>query len=578
MRINNNILYFEKDFNVTNNIEPLFAQAGNTGLRKASLWLMLLGMSCFLLACGSNTEERVKAENADRMLAAQHRVLQQERMMAASMVTAKRRAKSSLMHSTPPPGYMKPSNDRFLPIENQGIHLVSSEPVSTFSVDVDTAAYSIVRSYLSNGNMPPSDAVRIEELINYFDYDYPSAKDDQVFAVDTEVATAPWNDDALLLRIGLQAKQADLEARPDANLVFLLDVSGSMHGDDRLGLIKKGVRIMLKQLTANDRVSIVVYAGASGLVLDSAAGNHYAQILSALDQLSAGGSTHGSAGIRLAYKTAKQNFIKDGINRVILATDGDFNIGTVDHQSLIDMVKREAGEGVELTVLGVGRGNYNDATMEQLADQGNGNYAYLDNVKEANRVLGRHLLSNLFTVARDVKLQVEFNPSHVAEYRLIGYENRTLAREDFNNDKADAGEMGAGHNVTALYEIVLNESKGRRVDPSRYQNEQAVGSSSDELAFIKVRYKPLDNDESQLSTYPVSKLDIKSIDKASDDFKYSAAVAAFGQLLRQSKYTNEFTYDDVQALVRQSRGADVNGERGSFLGLVELAKNTDQSY
>ncbi|MCK5263942.1 MAG: von Willebrand factor type A domain-containing protein, partial [Gammaproteobacteria bacterium] len=348
------------------------------------------------------------------------------------------------------------------------------------------------RNYLSNGSMPPSAAVRIEELINYFDYDYPAAKDDQAFAVATEVATAPWNEDALLLRIGLQAKQADLDTRPDANLVFLLDVSGSMHGDDRLGLIKKGVRIMLKQLTANDRVSIVVYAGASGLVLDSAAGNHYAQILSAMDQLSAGGSTHGSAGIRLAYKTAKQNFIKDGINRVILATDGDFNIGTVDHQSLIDMVKREAGDGVELTVLGVGRGNYNDATMEQLADQGNGNYAYLDNVKEANRVLGRHLLSNLFTVARDVKLQVEFNPSLVAEYRLIGYENRTLDREDFNNDKADAGEMGAGHNVTALYEIVLNDSKGRRVDPSRYQNEQAIGSSSDELAFIKVRYKPLD--------------------------------------------------------------------------------------
>ena len=557
-----------------NNIEPVFAQGKNTGLSKAGLWLALLGLSSFLLACGTNTGESVKEDGAaDQEVMLHH--IQQERH--ALMAAAKRRAKSSLVRSPSRSAHKESNKDRFLPIENQGIHLVSSEPVSTFSVDVDTAAYSVVRNYLSNGSMPPSAAVRIEELINYFDYDYPAAKDDQAFAVATEVATAPWNEDALLLRIGLQAKQADLDTRPDANLVFLLDVSGSMHGDDRLGLIKKGIGIMLKQLTANDRVSIVVYAGASGLVLDSAAGNHYAQILSAMDQLSAGGSTHGSAGIRLAYKTAKQNFIKDGINRVILATDGDFNIGTVDHQSLIDMVKREAGDGVELTVLGVGRGNYNDATMEQLADQGNGNYAYLDNVKEANRVLGRHLLSNLFTVARDVKLQVEFNPSHVAEYRLIGYENRTLAREDFNNDKADAGEMGAGHNVTALYEIVLNESKGRRVDPSRYQNEQAVGSSSDELAFIKVRYKPLDKDESQLSTYPVSKLDIKSIDKASDDFKYSAAVAAFGQLLRQSKYTNEFTYDDVQALVRQSRGADVNGERGSFLGLVELAKNIDKS-
>ena len=552
-----------------NNIKPLFTQGKNTGLRKLGLYLALLGLSSFLLACATNTAESVK-EKRDR----QQAIHQQEQMMAAS--ANQRRAKSSLMQSISRPPHKAPSNDRFLPIENQGIHLVSSEPVSTFSVDVDTAAYSIVRSYLSDGSMPPSDAVRIEELINYFDYDYPEAKGDQAFAVDTEVATAPWNKDALLLRIGLQAKQADLDTRPNANLVFLLDVSGSMHGDDRLGLIKKGVGIMLDQLTANDRVSIVVYAGASGLVLDSASGNQHAQILSALEQLSAGGSTHGSAGIRLAYKTAKQNFIKGGINRVILATDGDFNIGTVDHQSLIDMVKREAGEGVELTVLGVGRGNYNDATMEQLADQGNGNYAYLDNVKEANRVLGRHLLSNLFTVARDVKLQVEFNPSHVAEYRLIGYENRTLDREDFNNDKADAGEMGAGHNVTALYEIVLNESKGRRIDPARYQNEQAAGSKSDELAFIKVRYKPLDKDDSLLSTYPVSKLDIKPANETSVDFKYTAAVAAFGELLRQSKYSNGFTYDDVLALVRQSRGADINGERGSFLGLVELAKNIDK--
>ena len=556
---------------MTNNIKPLFTQGTSTRLRKLGLCLTFVGISC-LPACGSNTEDGIKEASADR----QQAMLQHEQMIATSMAS-QRRAKSSLIQSFSGSAYKEPSNDRFLPIENQGIHLVSTEPVSTFSVDVDTAAYSTVRSYLSDGNMPPSDAVRIEELINYFDYDYPEAKGDQAFAVATEVSTALWNEDALLLRIGLQAKQADLDTRPDANLVFLLDVSGSMHGDDRLGLIKKGVGIMLKQLTSNDRVSVVVYAGASGLVLDSAAGNQHAQILSALEQLSAGGSTHGSAGIQLAYKTAKQNFIKGGINRVILATDGDFNIGTVDHQSLIDMVKREAGEGVELTVLGVGRGNYNDATMEQLADQGNGNYAYLDNVKEANRVLGRHLLSNLFTVARDVKLQVEFNPSHVAEYRLIGYENRTLDREDFNNDKADAGEMGAGHNVTALYEIVLNESKGRRIDPARYQNEQATGSNSDELAFIKVRYKPLDKDESQLSSYPVNKINIRDASKASDDFKFSAAVAAFGELLRQSKYSNGFTYDDVLALVRQSRGADNNGERGSFLGLVELAKNIDKS-
>ena len=344
-----------------NNIKPLFTQAQSTGLRKLGLCLTVLGMSSFLLACGSNTEEGVKEASTDR----QQAMLQHEQMMSASMA-GQRRAKSSLIQSFSGSAYKQPSNDRFLPIENQGIHLVSSEPVSTFSVDVDTAAYSMVRSYLSDGSMPPSAAVRIEELINYFDYDYPSAKDDEAFAVATEVSTAPWNEDALLLRIGLQAKQADLDTRPDANLVFLMDVSGSMHGDDRLGLIKKGVGIMLERLTARDRVSIVVYAGASGLVLDSAAGNQHAQILSALEQLSAGGSTHGSAGIQLAYKTAKQNFIKNGINRVILATDGDFNIGTVDHQSLMDMVKREAGEGVELTVLGVGRGNYNDATMEQI--------------------------------------------------------------------------------------------------------------------------------------------------------------------------------------------------------------------
>ncbi|MCX7555008.1 VWA domain-containing protein [Marinicella sp. S1101] len=462
--------------------------------------------------------------------------------------------------------------ENYKQFENHTVQSVLDTPISTFSIDVDTGSYANVRRMLNQGQIPRKDAVRVEELINYFSYDYqaPEAMN-QPFMANTELAPSPWNDNAHLLHIGIKGYEQPATARPAANLVFLVDVSGSMNSPDKLGLLKSSLKLLTNQMNKADHVAIVVYAGAAGVVLEPTRGNNQAKIAAALDQLSAGGSTNGAAGIHLAYQLAEQNMVKDGINRILVATDGDFNVGTTNFEALKELVEEKRQKGVSLTTLGFGTGNYNDHLMEQLADVGNGNYAYIDTIKEANKVLVEQINSTLFTIAKDVKIQVEFNPDVVSEYRLIGYENRQLNTEDFDNDKVDAGEIGAGHTVTAIYEIVLQGKKGW-LGESRYQKQVVTNNIQDEIAFLKIRYKQPDADNSQLLQWPIMKADIKDLGQVSDEFKFAASVAAFGQLLRDGTYLNSFGYDDVMSLARASKGADDYGYRGEFLQLVSLAK------
>ncbi|RFF31290.1 vWA domain-containing protein [Wenzhouxiangella sediminis] len=449
------------------------------------------------------------------------------------------------------------------------IHRVSEQPVSTFSIDVDTGSYANVRRMLNAGQLPPKGAVRVEEMINYFDYDYPAPEDPSTpFNVVLEQAASPWNENTRLLQIGIKGFVPPPEDVPPANLVFLVDVSGSMHSPDKLGLLKNALKMLAGQLDGDDRVAMVVYAGATGVVLESTPGDQAVKIRNALDQLQAGGRTNGAAGIELAYAQARQGFIEGGINRIILATDGDFNVGTVDFDALVDLVERNRQSGVALTTLGFGTGNYNDHLMEQLADAGDGNHAYIDTLGEARKVLVDEMGATLHTIARDVKIQVEFNPAVVAEYRLIGYENRMLAREDFNNDAVDAGDIGAGHTVTALYELALVGSGGERMDPLRYGAARATREISNELGIVRLRYKQPESDSSQLIERPVPNLAAES---ASERLRFAAAVAAFGQHLRGGKYLEGFSMEDVHALARDSKGADAFGYRGEFLQLVRLA-------
>jgi Ca-activated chloride channel family protein len=381
---------------------------------------------------------------------------------------------------------------------------------------------------------------------------------------------------SFLLRVGLKGYDIAAEKLPPANLVFLVDVSGSMMSPDKLPLLKSGLKLLVQKLRAQDRVSLVIYAGNTGVILEPTPGDQKGRILAALEGLTAGGSTNGGAGIKLAYAMAEQGFIKSGINRVLLATDGDFNVGTVSFEALKNMVEDKRKTGVSLTTLGFGTGNYNDRLMEQLADAGNGNYAYIDTLNEANKVLVSEMSSTLQTIAKDVKIQIEFNPSVVAEYRLIGYENRALKREDFNNDKIDAGDIGAGHTVTALYEITLTGGKGQKIDPLRYGKEAVVAGNKDEIAVLRLRYKLPESDKSLLIEQALKTADMqRDAGKTSADFRFSAAVAAFGQLLRGGKYTGDFDYDDIARLAQGGRGQDGFGYRGEFLTLVNLAKSLD---
>jgi Ca-activated chloride channel family protein len=455
-------------------------------------------------------------------------------------------------------------------IDDNPFRLVKQDPLSTFSIDVDTASYANVRRFLNDGSLPPPDAVRTEELINYFRFDYPAPASGAPLSVTTEIAACPWNTRHRLALIGLRAKPvADAGAR-SRNLVFLLDVSGSMQPENKLPLVKSAMRMLVDTLTERDHIAIVVYAGASGLVLPSTSGADKERIHGAIARLQAGGSTNGAEGIQLAYRVAREQFAKEGINRVILATDGDFNVGVTNQGELIRLIETERESGIFLTVLGVGTGNLKDSTMEKLADKGNGNYAYLDSLHEARKVLVAEGGATLETVAKDVKIQVEFNPAQVAAYRLIGYENRLLNKEDFNDDRKDAGEIGAGHTVTALYEIVPAGVKLDlpSVDPLKYQRPAAPAArTSNELMTVKVRYKQPEGGASQLIAIPV----VNRVGELSPNIGFAAAVAQFAMTMRRSDHRGSSSYEEAAALARRFRGADAEGYRAEFIKLVDLA-------
>lgn len=508
------------------------------------------------------------------------------------------------------------NTESYTGISENGYRDPLQEPYSTFSIDVDNASYSNVRRFINLGQEVPADAVRIEEMINYFRYDYPQPSGEHPFSVYTEAGICPWNNNHYLLHIGLRGKDIDRSELPPSNLVFLIDVSGSMNYPNKLPLLKSAFSLLINEQRETDRVAMVVYAGAAGVVLESTPGNRKETIMQALDNLQAGGSTAGGAGLMLAYKIAEKNFIKEGNNRIILATDGDFNVGVSDNASMEKLVEQKRGLGIYMTVLGFGMGNIKDDKMEIIADKGNGNYAYIDNIQEARRVLVQEFGGTLFTIAKDVKFQIEFNPAYVKAYRLVGYENRLLADRDFNDDTKDAGEMGAGHTVTALYEIVpagSDETGLPTVDPLRYQgagggdsagganvtagaviyvdgagagsgsearySDQPAGSSMSpsrkdiprELCNIKLRYKDPEALTSKLFSKTVS-TDIKKAGETTDRYRFSAAVAAFGMILRNSKYVGTASRSDVITLASGARGADPDGYRAEFIRLVQSAK------
>ena len=450
-----------------------------------------------------------------------------------------------------------------------------NNPLSTFSIDVDAASYSNMRRFLNNGQKPPIDAVRIEEMVNYFNYDYKQPKGDAPFSINTEISQAPWNTQHKLVHIGLQGKKIATENLPASNLVFLIDVSGSMSSHNKLPLLKSGYKMLVDQLRPQDRVAIVVYAGAAGKVLPSTPGSQKETILGALDKLQAGGSTAGGAGIKLAYEIAKRNFVEDGNNRIVLATDGDFNIGASSNGEMERLIEEKRKSGIYLTVLGFGMGNYKDSKMEILADKGNGNYAYIDTMKEAKKVLVNEFGGTLFTIAKDVKIQVEFNPEKVQAYRLIGYENRKLNNEDFNDDKKDAGELGSGHTVTALYEIIpagVESNFIKSVDKLKYQKQKGASSSfGKEIMNLKLRYKKPDEAKSQLIEQALIDNAI-ALDKTSDNFQWSSAVASFGMLLRDSEFKGNSSREQILQLANNAKGKDENGYRAEFIQLVNSSQ------
>lgn len=464
------------------------------------------------------------------------------------------------------------SGDKYAKIDENPFLETSQAPLSTFSIDVDTASLANVRRYINDGQLPPKDAVRIEELINYFEYDYPQPIGDVPFSVTTEAAICPWNSKHKIVSIGLQGKKVSLDDVPPSNLVFLLDISGSMNEPRKLPLLKSALRILVNQLTTRDRVAIVVYAGGTGLVLDST--NNRGEILNALDNLEAGGSTNGGQGIQLAYKVALDNFIQNGNNRVILATDGDFNVGLTSDEQLVELIENKRRSGVFLSVLGFGTGQTNDSMMEKNADKGNGNYAYIDSQEEARKALGEQVAGTLFTIAKDVKIQIEFNPAKIAAYRLIGYENRLLQNRDFNDDEKDAGEIGAGHSVTALYEIVPSGEKieSGEIDQLRYSKTESAGAKfNDELLTVKLRYKKPDENKSQLLSQGLLDKTYK-IENASDNLRFASAVVEFGLLLRDSKYKGDSDFNKTVFLAENSLGSDLKNYRKDFLNLMYKAK------
>ena len=539
------------------------------------------GTLLLLAACsasGPEPEARANSEPAATLV--------RERMaapVAAEMPAAASQKRMSTLAYAPspiadvlPPGYRDESREQYQAYADNPVFAVAETPVSTFSIDVDTGSYANVRRFLNSGQLPPKDAVRLEELVNYFPYAYPLPQGDAPFGVSTELAVTPWNPQTRLLRIAIKASDRSVEELSPANLVFLVDVSGSMHRREGLPMVQGTLKLLVEQLRPQDRVSLVTYAGDSQVVLDSTPGSDKAKIRAAIDQLSAGGSTAGESGIQLAYQQASKHLIEGGINRILLATDGDFNVGISDFDSLKQLAADKRKSGVSLTTLGFGVDNYNERLMEQLADAGNGNYAYIDNLREARKVLVDQLGSTLATVASDVKLQLEFNPSEVSEYRLLGYENRALKREDFSNDKVDAGDIGAGHTVTALYEIVPAGAKGW-LEPLRYQTSAQPASKSGELAWLRIRYKTPGEASSRMLERPIARAEATPVAAASEDLRFAAAVAAFAQQLKDGRYTGDFDLAQSIALARSAKGEDRFGLRGEFIQLAEIAQSLHTS-
>lgn len=463
------------------------------------------------------------------------------------------------------------NTEEYSHIQDNSFKDALKDPLSTFSIDVDKASYSNMRRFINQNQLPPADAVRVEEMINYFTYNYPQPKGNEPFSITTEYTDCPWNENHQLVHIGIQGKEIKMDKSMPNNLTFLIDVSGSMNSEDKLPLLKSGLGLLVDQMREQDNIAMVVYAGAAGLVLPPTSGKDKKTILEALDKLSAGGSTAGGAGIALAYKTAKENFMANGNNRVILATDGDFNVGVSSEGDLVRMVEKERQSGVYLTVLGFGTGNYKDNKMEQLADKGNGNYAYIDNILEAKKVLVKEMGGTLLTIAKDVKLQIEFNPTKVKGYRLVGYENRLLNNEDFNDDTKDAGELGSGHTVTAIYEIIPvgSEETVGSIDPLKYQKPKSITAPySAEIMTIKFRYKEPKELSSKLITHVVSD-NKKSFENSSENCRFSCAVAEFGMLLRDSKFKGTANFKEIMSVAKKSKGKDEDGYRAEFISLVE---------
>lgn len=559
------------------NVVPMPQKGEPWGISRRLAWAAAIALFAVIGAAGINIYKlggSANLANATRQLAESQPAPFSSAVVAMDNAAPRQDFRSAEDFNTAAYGHIE---------ENPFLAAVSN-PLSTFSIDVDTASYSNIRRFIESGSLPPKDAVRVEEMINYFAYDYPQPDDASPFSVNVDAASCPWQPAHRLVRIGLKGREMPSEKRPASNLVFLLDVSGSMEPANRLPLIKGAMRLLVEKLGENDRVAIVVYSGASGLALPSTPGDRKEQILSALEDLEAGGSTNGAQGIELAYQTAAEHFIKGGVNRVILATDGDFNVGTTSEGDLVRLIQEKAKGGVFLSVLGVGDDNLNDSMMQKLADKGNGNYAYLDSLEEARKVLVQQINGTLVTIAKDVKIQVEFNPARVASYRLIGYEKRILCKEDFNNDKIDAGEIGAGHTVTALYEVVPVGSEPNPaasvppVDPLKYQSPDpaAVATSlgkavSPELLTVKLRYKQPDGETSKL-------LERAFVDQGAEfastapDLKFAAAVAGFGMILRDSEFKGNGTFGAVVEWAREGTGADENGYRAGFLELVRKAQ------
>ena len=538
---------------------------------------LVLAISVALAACSHQAEQAVESRQQLQEVASKPMAPQAKRMMADSASYAMAPA----MVAPPSPGQWLPDQqerDRFTEIDDNGIMRTAESPVSTFSIDVDTASYSFSRRQINHGRLPQPDAIRLEEWVNYFDYDYPAPDSPSTpFLTHVSVTDSPWRAGNKLVHIGIKGYEPQQQSRPRANLVFLLDVSGSMMAEDKLPLVTRSLRMMVDQMHPEDTVALVVYAGAAGVVLEPTAVTDKHKIEAALDQLRAGGSTAGGEGIELAYSLAEQHFDKDAVNRVILATDGDFNVGVTNQDALEGLITRQRDKGIYLSVLGFGQGNYNDSLMQTLAQNGNGVAAYIDTLNEARKVLVTEATSSLIPIAEDVKIQVEFNPATVQEYRLLGYETRALEREDFNNDKVDAGEIGAGHTVTAIYEITP-VGAAPMIEPGRYEKPESKTETAfaGEYAFLKLRYKRPGETRSVLIETPVPVQQPKAAAWQSQETGFAIAVAGAAQLLKGSQYTGEWNLDDAIALAQKNKGDDAYGYRSEFIQLLRQAEVSEK--